>query len=95
MPISITDVEKVALLARLKLGEDELKNLASDLMSIIGYVETLEKIDTSNVEPQTQFISAENVFRADEPRESLPREQALKNAPRCTDEFFLVPKVIG
>jgi aspartyl-tRNA(Asn)/glutamyl-tRNA(Gln) amidotransferase subunit C len=95
MPISITDVEKVALLARLKLGEDELKNLASDLMSIIGYVETLEKIDTTNVEPQTQFISAENVFRADEPRESLPREQALKNAPRSTDEFFLVPKVLG
>lgn len=95
MPISRTDVERVAHLARLELGEQELQRLSADLMSIIGYVETLEKIDTTDVVPQTQFISAENVFRKDEPHESLPREQALKNAPRSTDEFFLVPKVIG
>lgn len=95
MPISKKDVEKVAQLARLELGEEELEKLATDLTAIVGYVETLEKIDTSGVEPQTQFISAENVFREDEPRDSLPREQALKNAPRKTNEFFLVPKVLG
>ncbi|MBN4076456.1 Asp-tRNA(Asn)/Glu-tRNA(Gln) amidotransferase subunit GatC [Gemmatimonas aurantiaca] len=95
MPISKRDVEKVAQLARLELGEEELDTLANDLTDIVGYVETLEKIDTSGVNPQTQFIATENVFREDEPRASLPREQALKNAPRKTEEFFLVPKVLG
>ena len=95
MPISRTDVEKVAHLARLKFSEDEVSRLADELAAIVGYVETLEAVDTSNVEPQTQFISAENVFREDVARECLPRTEALRNAPRKTEEFFLAPKVIG
>lgn len=95
MPISRKDVEKVAHLARLRLAEEELDRLADELAAIVGYVETLEKVDTAGVEPQTQFIAAENVFRADSSHTCLPRSEALKNAPNKTDEFFLVPKVIG
>lgn len=82
-------------MARLRLAEEEIDRLVDELAAIVGYVETLDQVDTAGVEPQTQFIAAENVFRADTPQACLARGEALKNAPQKTDEFFLVPKVIG
>lgn len=95
MPLSRDDIEKIGRLARLRLAEEELSSLADDMAAIVGYIETLEKVDTEGVSARSQFIAVENVFREDIEKPCLPRSEALKNAPRHDDEHFLVPKVIG
>lgn len=95
MPLTKVQVEQVAALARLKLSPQEIEKFTNELTVILDYVSQLESVNTEGVEPKDQFISAENVFREDKVRPSLPREQALANAPDKDDEFFRVPKVIG
>jgi aspartyl-tRNA(Asn)/glutamyl-tRNA(Gln) amidotransferase subunit C len=89
------DVEKVSLLARLKLTEDELALMTAQLGQIVGYVEQLNELDTEEVEPMAHAVEVTNVFRPDELRESLPREAALANAPKADGECYLVPAVLG
>jgi aspartyl-tRNA(Asn)/glutamyl-tRNA(Gln) amidotransferase subunit C len=95
MPITIKDVEHVAALARLSFPEDEKRKLTSQLNDILTYMEQLNALDTREVEPLSHVIELGNVFRADELRPGLTREEALKNAPAATEKFFRVPKVIG
>lgn len=95
MPLTKEQVEQVAALARLKLSPPEIENFAKDLTVILDYVDQLKAVNTDGVEPKDQFIKAENVFREDEIKPSLSREQALANAPDKDEEFFRVPKVIG
>ncbi len=95
MPVTIQDVEHVAALARLSFSEDEKVKLTAQLNEILRYMEQLNTLDTGNVEPLSHVIELQNVFRQDVLRPSLPREEALKNAPAHTEEFFKVPKVIG
>lgn len=94
MNLSHDDVRKVASLARLKLTNDEVDSLLNDLRTIIGYVEVLNEVDTTNVAPMVHAVELQNVFRPDEPVESLPRKAALANAPRTDGEYFLVPPII-
>ncbi len=84
----------IAELAHLKLKEDEIEKFQKELNQILEYVENLNEIDTSNVEPLSHPLPAINVFREDNVQESIPREEALKNAPDATEEFFKVPRVI-
>jgi aspartyl-tRNA(Asn)/glutamyl-tRNA(Gln) amidotransferase subunit C len=95
MSVTIKDVEHVAALARLSFTEEEKQKLTAQLNGILSYMEQLNTLDTSNVEPLSHVIELQNVFREDVLRPSLPREEALKNAPAHTEEFFKVPKVIG
>lgn len=95
MPVTIKDVEHVAALARLSFSEEEKQKLTAQLNEILRYMEQLNTLDTSNVEPLSHVIELQNVFREDTLRPGLPREEALKNAPSHTEEFFKVPKVIG
>ena len=95
MPLTKEQVEHIAVLARLKLSPEETEKFAHELAVILEYVDQLKSVNTDKVEPKDQFISAENVFRSDQVRPSLSREQALANAPDRDDEFFRVPKVIG
>ncbi len=95
MPVTIKDVEHVAALARLSFSEEEKQKLTAQLNEILRYMEQLNTLDTSNVEPLSHVIELQNVFREDTLRPCLPREEALKNAPSHTEEFFKVPKVIG
>ena len=95
MSVTIKDVEHVAALARLSFSEEEKQKLTAQLNDILRYMEQLNQLDTSNVEPLSHVIELKNVFREDVLRPSLPREEALKNAPAKTEEFFKVPKVIG
>ncbi len=88
-------VEKVSLLARLQLTDDELDLMTSQLGQIVGYVESLAELDTQDVEPMAHALDVSNVFAADEPRPSLEREAALTNAPHHDREFYLVPAVLG
>ncbi len=94
MAVTIKDVEYVASLARLSFTEEEKVKLTEQLNSILHYMEQLNTLDTSKVEPLSHVIELSNVFRPDEPRPGISREEALKNAPARTDEFFKVPKVI-
>lgn len=94
MALSREEVQKVALLARLKLTPDELDRMTSQLNQIVEYVEQLREVDTTDVEPLAHPLPVTNVFRPDEVRPSLPREEALRNAPDHDGEFFLVPPVL-
>ena len=95
MAISIQDVEHVASLARLSFTEEEKRKLVLELNEILRYMEQLNGLDTGNVEPLAHVIEPGNVFRADEVRPGLDRDEALKNAPSKTEEFYRVPRVIG
>jgi aspartyl-tRNA(Asn)/glutamyl-tRNA(Gln) amidotransferase subunit C len=95
MAITRADVEKVALLARLRLSKTELDTLTSELAQIVAYVDHLAEVDTEGVEPMAHAVEVSNVFSADEVRASLPRESALANAPNHNERGYLVPAVLG
>ena len=95
MPLTRADVEKVALLARLQLSDAELSTMTEQLGQIVGYVDQLAAVDVDGVEPMAHAVETTNVFAADDVRPSLPREQALRNAPRHNDRGYLVPAVLG
>ncbi len=95
MALTRQDVEKVALLARLQLEPEELDQLTGQLARVLEYVDQLSQLDTSDVAPLAHAVELTNVFREDEPGQTLPREQALANAPRSDGRFYLVPAVLG
>lgn len=88
------DVAKTATLARLKLTSAELDMFTEQLADLLDYVHVLNEVDTDNVEPMAHVVELANVFRKDEPRPSLPRDDALANAPKTDDKCFLVPKIL-
>ena len=94
MEITREQVEHVAKLARLAIGEEEKALFARQLSAILTYVQTLNRLDTSSVEPTSHVIPIQNVFREDEVRPSLSREQAFANAPDTDGGCFRVPKII-
>jgi len=95
MAVTIQDVEHVAKLARLRFTDAEAERFTHQLNEILSYVEKLNEIDTSAVEPLSHVIDVQNVLREDRILPSLPREEALMNAPENTGRFFKVPKVIA
>ena len=95
MSVTIKDVEHIASLAKLSFSEEEKRRLASQLTEILKYMEQLNQLDTNTVEPLSHGIELSNVFREDELKPTLTREEALQNAPARTGKFFRVPKVIG
>ena len=94
MSLSVDEVAKVAMLARLRLTPEELTLYTGQLNSIVDFVAQLQSLDTSNVEPLAHGIEVHNVFRDDVRGPSLPREDALANAPKRNAESFLVPAVL-
>jgi aspartyl-tRNA(Asn)/glutamyl-tRNA(Gln) amidotransferase subunit C len=81
----------VARLARLELSEAEVEKMSSELSSILDHIEKISELDLENVEPTSHVVEVENVLRADEPRESWPREKILEPAPDPADGGFRVP----
>ena len=98
MPINQSDIEKVAQLAHLELTEEELKTFASQIAEIVSYVEQLNEIDTSNVEPAIGGLTPEGAktdsSRDDEIEGSLGQKVALAEAPDPASGHFRVPKVL-
>ena len=94
MKISEQDIKTVASLSRLRIREEEAEEVIFQLNRILTYVENLQEIDTSQIEPTTYALPMQNVFRADEVKPSLDRELALSNAPLKEDGYFKVPKVL-
>jgi aspartyl-tRNA(Asn)/glutamyl-tRNA(Gln) amidotransferase subunit C len=94
MALSIDEVAKVALLARLRLSPAELETFTGQLNSIVEFVAQLQELDTRAIEPLAHGVEVRNVFRDDVRGPSLPRESALANAPQRDAECFLVPAVL-
>lgn len=95
MEITEQEVEHVAKLARLELSRDERTLFTRQLSDILTYIEKLNQLDTQDVQPMSHAVQLVNVFRQDAMTESLPREQALANAPAQHHGLFKVPKVLG
>ncbi|MGB9691622.1 MAG: Asp-tRNA(Asn)/Glu-tRNA(Gln) amidotransferase subunit GatC [Candidatus Sumerlaeaceae bacterium] len=87
-------VRHVALLARLEFSDEELDRFAHELGDILEYVAKLEGLDTTDVAPTSHSLPLANVMRDDVVKPSLPKEQALANAPDAEDGCFKVPQVI-
>jgi aspartyl-tRNA(Asn)/glutamyl-tRNA(Gln) amidotransferase subunit C len=85
----------VARLARLRLTDDEVERMSSELSAVLDHIENISQLDLDGVEPTTHVVELENVLRADEPRPSWPRETMLELAPDPTDEGFRVPSPGG
>ena len=87
-------ISRLEHLARLELSEDERNAIQTDLNNILQMVEKMNELDTDNVEPLVYINDQENIWRADEVKGQVSRNDALKNAPEKNDEFFKVPKMI-
>ena len=94
MQISQEEVLQVARLARLEVSGEELENMTGQLDRILSYVAKLNELNTDGVTPTTHAIAIHNAFREDTVKESLPRQEALANAPEENGEAFVVPRVI-
>lgn len=97
MPDAVTpgDADRIARLARLALTDEERTLYARQLSSILDYARQLEAVDTTDVPPMTRADEDAALERADEPRPSLPRDAALRNAPESAAGLFVVPRVLG
>ena len=84
-------VEHVAKLARLKLSEDEVQRMASELSGVLEHVDKISELDLDGVAPTSHVIALENVFRPDEPRPSWDRDEVLESAPDPASGAFRVP----
>jgi aspartyl-tRNA(Asn)/glutamyl-tRNA(Gln) amidotransferase subunit C len=92
--ITRDEIRHVARLARLELNEAEERQITEQLNAILGYMEKLNQLDTTDIAPMTHAIILHNVFREDGERVSLARDAALANAPASDGVSFIVPKVI-
>lgn len=92
--IDVDQVRKVAKLARLALTEAEIEEFTGQLGAILGYVEKMNELDTSQVEPLAHCLPISNILRPDEVQESLGTERTLANAPDSDGPFFRVPKIL-
>ncbi|MBN1560616.1 Asp-tRNA(Asn)/Glu-tRNA(Gln) amidotransferase subunit GatC [candidate division KSB1 bacterium] len=95
MSVSIEQVEHIARLAKLSFTEDEKARLVLQLNQILNYMNKLNELDTSEVEPTYNVLALKNVMRADEVKTWLTQDEAIANAPASSHGYFSVPKVIG
>ena len=93
--ISRSDVEHVAMLARLALTDDELEQLTGELGAIVEYAAEVSSLDTADVPPTAHPLPLVNVFRPDDPRPGLDRDEVLSQAPAAEDGQFRVPRILG
>jgi aspartyl-tRNA(Asn)/glutamyl-tRNA(Gln) amidotransferase subunit C len=94
MKIDKPTVEKIAHLARLELTASQTEDMQVTMQQILTWMEKLNELDTTGVEPLIHLSSELNSWREDQEKGQLSREEALKNAPVSDGRFFIVPKVI-
>lgn len=91
--ISEDDVRYVAKLARLRIGPDEAARMTGELTRILGHIGKMSELDLSDVPPTAHVLDVTGVTRDDRERPSLPRDEALRNAPAVSDDCFRVPRM--
>jgi len=94
MEVNDALIEKLAHLSRLEFSDEEKQEIKIDLEKMIGFFDKLNELDTTGVEPLLHVSDHVNVFRKDEVKGEISREDVFKNAPLHDNEFFKVPKVI-
>jgi aspartyl-tRNA(Asn)/glutamyl-tRNA(Gln) amidotransferase subunit C len=94
MTIDKDTVEKVAHLARLELNETEKQEMIKDMSKILDFMAKLNELDTSGIEPLVYMTDDANVLREDVVKQQITHEEALLNAPKHDENYFLVAKVI-
>ena len=94
MKITTEMVDYISTLSRLKLPEEEKEKMTGELEQIVSYMDILNRLDTSGVEPMSHVFPVKNVMRSDEVEPSADRAELLKNAPVPDEEAFLVPRTV-
>jgi len=94
MELSEAEVRHVAALARLELSDDEVHSLAKDMNQILGYVAKLNELDTDGVEPTTHVVDMSTPYRDDEVSRTPAPQDAMANAPKAENNYFVVPSII-
>ena len=94
MKVTQQDLDTVASLSRLRISDEERPEVLAQLDKFLTYVDNLQQVDTSNVEPTTYALPMKNVFREDVVKASLRQEEALSNAPEKDNGYFKVPRVL-
>ncbi|MBQ2275169.1 MAG: Asp-tRNA(Asn)/Glu-tRNA(Gln) amidotransferase subunit GatC [Lachnospiraceae bacterium] len=92
--ISDETIEYVGILAKLELSEEEKEQAKKDMGSMLDYIDMLNQLDTSEVEPMSHVFSVNNVFREDVVTNGDDREDIIKNAPAQKEGSFKVPKTV-
>lgn len=95
MGLSAEEVRHVAMLARLALSDEEVEALAPELSAILSYAEKVGEVAAEDTPPTTHPYPLRNVWREDDPRPSLPREDVLRAAPAQEENRFVVPPAGG
>jgi aspartyl-tRNA(Asn)/glutamyl-tRNA(Gln) amidotransferase subunit C len=93
--VSRADVEHVATLSRLALTDEEIEQLTGELGAILDYAAEVSALDTADVPPTAHPLPLVNVFRPDDPRPGLDRDEVLAQAPAAEDGQFRVPRILG
>lgn len=94
MSITRQEIAHVAKLARLALSDEEQQLFTDQMGAILAYAETLNELDTANVQPTSHAVPMQNAFRPDVALSSIGHERALANAPDTNETYFRVPPVI-
>lgn len=94
MTVDRKTVQRIARLARIRVSEEELPRLEAELNSILKWIEMLDEVNTTNVEPLTSMVKMRMKMREDEVTDGASPERVLANAPQTEEQFYLVPKVI-
>ncbi len=92
--IDIKTVDEIAHLARLEFDEQSKPEILKDMNRMLGFIEKLNELDTSSVEPLIYMTNEHSILREDEAVSSLTQKQALQNAPKKDSDYFKAPKVI-
>ena len=92
--IKIEEVKHIAKLSKLNIPDNELEYYLSEMDKMINHFNILSKVDTSEVQPMTHVNTMTNVYRQDEPKDSLTTKEALKNSSETFGQFIKIPKII-
>ncbi|WP_157019026.1 Asp-tRNA(Asn)/Glu-tRNA(Gln) amidotransferase subunit GatC [Mesorhizobium xinjiangense] len=94
MSVDLATVKRVAHLARIAVTDEDAERMTGELNAILGFVEQLDEVDVSGVEPMTSVIPMEMKKRQDEVTDGAKADDVVANAPASDENFFLVPKVV-
>ena len=94
MSVDRATVKRIARLARIKVADEDVPRLAEELSSILHWIEQLNEVDVSNVEPMTSVVAMKMKKRKDEVTDGHYPADIVRNAPASEENFFIVPKVV-
>ena len=95
MKLDESTVERIAQLSKLEFNAEEKVAILNDMNQMLDFIETLQEVDTDNVEPLIHMSEDVNVLRADDAKTTISQEEALTNAPSKDSTYFKIPKVLG